>query len=596
MQLYLNYGNQILAFVIFAVSMNLLSGYAGIFSVAQAGFGAVGGYTTAYLLLNADIPLAAAGAAGVALAGVLGAVIALPAVRLVAEWLMLLTLAVHMIVLTLIGTVPALGGTYGLQGITGLDFLGHELQTPGDIFPVVLGLTVLVVVVAQRLGESPYGRVLRGIREDERATRGLGKNVGAYKLGVFSTTAAMAGLAGALLVVQNSVASPNTFQFGLVTLIAAIVIVGGSGNLAGSVLGSIVVVALTPFLERVLQLDPHRAALLREIVFGALLVIVMFLRPRGLLPEGSSYLRRGAANAKARLGGARTALTGGPSVAAPEQSGNGAAHGFSRLVIACSNEADEGQDRPVLEVRGLSKRFGSIVAADDLQLELRQGTITALVGPNGAGKTTLFNLLTGSLAPDAGSALLNGRNIIGLPPERVAQLGMVRSFQEVRIFPRLSALQNIQLAVPEQPGEHLLPLFLKPVASQRAERAARAAATDWLRFVGLEHLACAPAGTLAFGEQKLVALARVLATEAPVLLLDEPASGIDVQWVERMLSLIDRLREAGRTICIVEHNLHVVSRLADHIYFMEVGRITAEGSFRELKSEQRLAAAYFGTG
>ncbi|MBO0728923.1 MAG: ABC transporter ATP-binding protein, partial [Acidimicrobiaceae bacterium] len=248
-----------------------------------------------------------------------------------------------------------------------------------------------------------------------------------------------------------------------------------------------------------------------------------------------------------------------------------------------------------LSVSGLSKSFGGIVAASDLSMELHRGTITALVGPNGAGKTTVFNLLTGAIRPDRGRVVLNGRDVTRLTPNQVARLGMVRSFQDVRIFARLSCLANVMLAVQGQPGERVGPLFGRPLQVQRSERSAREAAMRWLEFVGLADMANVPAGGLGFGQQKLVALARVLATEAEVLLLDEPASGIDHQWVEVMLNLIESLRPQGRTVCIVEHNLNVVGRLADHIYFMELGRITAEGSLDELTGDERLAEAYFGT-
>jgi branched-chain amino acid transport system permease protein len=248
-----------------------------------------------------------------------------------------------------------------------------------------------------------------------------------------------------------------------------------------------------------------------------------------------------------------------------------------------------------LEVRGLSKRFGGIVAAENVDHDFRRGTITALVGPNGAGKTTVFNLLTGAIRPDRGRIVLNGRDVSGMRPDEVARCGMVRSFQDVRVMARLTCRDNVMLAAQYNHGEHLGPLFFRPGVSRSTETAARDAALRWLEFVGMSKHANVPAGALGFGEQKLVALARVLASEAEVLLLDEPASGIDHQWVEVMLGLIEELPHQGRTVCIVEHNLNVVSRLADTIYFMELGQITAQGTFATLTDDARLAEAYFGT-
>ncbi|MGH3745047.1 MAG: ABC transporter ATP-binding protein, partial [Mycobacteriales bacterium] len=285
-----------------------------------------------------------------------------------------------------------------------------------------------------------------------------------------------------------------------------------------------------------------------------------------------------------------------PSPVAVDDVGDGDAVQTGRPVAVAERERGTPAGRPALVVTGLTKRFGGITAASDLALELRSGTITALVGPNGAGKTTVFSLLTGETRPDAGRVLLHGEDITGMRPDQIAGKGMVRSFQNVRVFPRLSALTNVCLAIQDQPGERIAPLFLRIAHSTASERRVRAQAMEWLSFVGMAEFADQPAGGLAFGQQKLVALARVLATDAEVILLDEPASGIDEQWVDVMLGLIERLRPQGRTVCIVEHNLRVVSRLADHVYFMELGKITAQGTFDELIGDPRLTEAYFGTG
>jgi branched-chain amino acid transport system permease protein len=220
--------------------------------------------------------------------------------------------------------------------------------------------------------------------------------------------------------------------------------------------------------------------------------------------------------------------------------------------------------------------------------------VTALVGPNGAGKTTVFNLLTGFLPPDVGAVTLHGREITRLAPWRSVRAGLARTFQDVRLFERMTVLDNVLAAIPGQPGERLGPLFLTPWRARAAERENRARALGYLAFVGLADRADEIAAALAFGEQKLVALARLVATEADVLLLDEPASGVDVQWVHRILDLIRRLAAAGKTVCIVEHNLEVVTAVADRAYFMDAGRIIAEGRPEALMADERLSAIYFG--
>ncbi len=605
MELQISYLNLILIFAIFALSLNLLLGYTGQVSVAHAAFGAVGGYSLAYLLINHGVSLALGSLLAVVLSAAVGLLVGIPALRLSTEFLILLTLAVQTIIITLVTTSSSFGGTYGLQNVQGFTLFGKTLILPSDYLLLFIALTVIVYLVVRRLGESPYGRVLRGIREDEAACRSLGKNVFAYKLTVFAVTAGMAGLAGAMLVTQNQLASPSLFSFDQSTAIVAMVILGGTGNLVGSIVGATVLVLLTPFFQNVLNFSPDVASLWRLIAYGAVLVVVMLVRPQGLLPEGRTPLRIARGLGRRRSPATASAAGGvhipaqARAAAESETDPDKDAHALTELehhgalpdIVASTGRRGE----VVLSVSGLSKRFGGITAAEDLNMELRRGTITALVGPNGAGKTTVFNLLTGAIRPDAGQVVLLGQDISGLRPDQVARHGMVRSFQDVRVFPRLSSLENVMLAIQGQPGEHASGLFLRPGATAKVERQARARALEWLSFVGMDSYADFPAGALAFGQQKLVALARVLATEAEVVLLDEPASGIDQQWVEVMLGLIEQLREQGRTICIVEHNLHVVGRLADHTYFMELGRITAEGSFEELTGEKRLAEAYFGT-
>jgi branched-chain amino acid transport system permease protein len=622
-ELVFSFADQILIYAIFAMSLNLLLGYTGQVSVAHAAFGAVGGYTVAYLFLHGHTSLVGDVAAGVGVAVLIGLVIAIPALRLTTEWLILLTLAVQTIIIMLTTTVNALGGSYGLQNITGLTVGNTVLSDPSQfIWPIGIS-AVVTYFICWRMGESPFGRVLRGIREDEIATRSLGKNVFLYKLTVFGVTSGMAGLAGAMLVLNAQIASPQDFGFEKSSAMVAMVIIGGAGNLFGSVLGVILLGALEPLLNRVLHLSPDQSAIWSLIAYGIVLIVILMVRPVGILPDSvtrrlrkmqrvQDRQRRAAAGAGSDATAVAPIVKSGPA-AANGASKNGHANGANGSIVAkvAVEPGDLGEvelpralgivehvtgDAPiVLETSGITKRFGGITAAENLAITLRKGTITALVGPNGAGKTTVFNLITGAIKPDSGSVKLLGREVVGLTPDEVTRLGMVRSYQTVRIFPRLSALENVMLGIQHQPGERLTAIFFRPITTQKFEKEARTRATEWLSFVGMEKFKDVPAGALAFGQQKLVALARVLATEAEVLLLDEPASGIDVAWVDAMLGLIEQVRERGRTVCIVEHNLHVVERLADYTYFMELGRITAQGNFAELTADPRLAEAYFGT-
>ena len=600
--------NQMLIFAIFALSLNLLLGYAGQISVAHAGLGAAGGYAVGYLAVKHGTPYIEASIVGIAAATLLGTAVSFPALRLTQVFVILLTLAFSTVFLTLIVGLPYFGGSYGLVGVTGVNFFGTDLLRPSDWLKLLLPIAAVVFVLCWRLGESPFGRVLKGIREDEIATRSLGKDIFLYKIGIFALTSALAGLAGVALVYYNQLASPSQFSFSAVTTMIAMVIIGGMGNLIGSLIGVFLVVVSGPFLEKQVHASADHASLIRLIIYGAALIVVMRLRPEGILPEGASF--QGASESVRRLLRRARAILEGAWF-------HGASESVRRLLRRAPAPEEPAPSRPpavplapstrapgstngiaelpaVVEVKGLAKRFGGIHAVDGLDFRLPTGKITGLVGPNGAGKTTVFNLITGAIRPDAGVVLLNGVDITNLEPHRVARKGMVRSFQDVRLLPRLSVLDNVCLAVPDQPGERLGPLFFRPVLTTRAERRVKEKAREALRFVGMEHRANVPAGALGYGEQKLVALARMLATEASVLLLDEPASGIDRGWLEPILDVVLEARDMGKTICLVEHNLHIVERLADWVYFMEAGAVTAQGSMADLVKQPRLAEVYFG--
>jgi branched-chain amino acid transport system permease protein len=614
MQYYADWGNQILIFGIYAVSLNLLMGFAGQLSVAHAAFGGVGGYTAGYLSSHFGLGFVPCILFGIGAAALVGVLVSLPALRLSREYLLLLTLATATIITSVATSVDVFGGSLGLQGIQVPTLFGRTLLRPADFIWTFLVLAVIVLVICWRLGESPFGRVLRGIRDDESVARSLGKNVVTYKVVVFGITSGMAGLAGALIAYYNQIAIPAQYGFATMMSIIAMVVVGGIGNLAGSFVGAFLLVALEPVLQKTVHVAADKASLLRLMISGLIVVGVLLARPQGLIPERLRGVRGRGRDSFDVIGSLLPSLRAStPAVAvgsglalrpdggreASLAPGRAVERPASRVELVEEPPASVGNRTPspasVLVARELSKSFGGIKAAHNLSFELMRGSITGLIGPNGAGKTTVFNLLTGAIKPDLGRVELNGADITAWTPNRVARAGMVRSFQDVRVYPRISALDNVSMGVPHQAGERAFELFLLPHRVIRDTRLTRQRALDCLEFVGLADGATLAAGELSFGEQKLVALARILATGAEVILLDEPASGIDEPSVERMLEVIELIRREGKTICIVEHNLHVVERIAQRIYFMESGSIVAEGTMEELIAQPHLAEAYFGT-
>jgi branched-chain amino acid transport system permease protein len=261
----------------------------------------------------------------------------------------------------------------------------------------------------------------------------------------------------------------------------------------------------------------------------------------------------------------------------------------------------------ILRTHNLSKHFGGVVALDDVSVEFHPGSITALVGSNGAGKSTLFNAITGLLVPDSGEVKLGNANgngggvrLTGLPPYVIARHGVGILFQNVRVFGKLSALENVAVGAPSQPGEHPIRSLFRRAAAAARERAVMEMARNHLEFVGLADKAHMWAEQLSYGQQKLVAIARLLAADARVLLLDEPTSGVHPDRVDALLELVQRLADDhDRTVVMIEHNNDVVARVSDRVYHMNAGRITASGTPREVLDSSRLVAArpaaQFGT-
>ena len=247
-----------------------------------------------------------------------------------------------------------------------------------------------------------------------------------------------------------------------------------------------------------------------------------------------------------------------------------------------------------IECRDISKAFDGVHAVEGVSVDFEAGKITALIGPNGAGKTTLFHIVGGSLLPDSGEVRLRGKSAIGLPPWEIARFGVGRLFQDVRVFARMSVLENVLTGFPNQIGESFWKaVLLRPIV-MRQERNLITQARHWIEFVGLSGMETVPARALSYGQQKLLALARLLAQGAEVLLLDEPTAGVSPAMVKPLLDLLRELAQQGKTIVLIEHNMSVVIDVADWVYFMDDGQIVAFGLPHEVLGDKWVREAYLG--
>ena len=251
-------------------------------------------------------------------------------------------------------------------------------------------------------------------------------------------------------------------------------------------------------------------------------------------------------------------------------------------------------ERPIMSVQGVARSFGGIQAVDDCTFDVQPGLITGLIGPNGAGKTTVFNLITGFLSAERGSIRLQGKEILGLSPHQVERLGVVRTFQHLRLWSRMSVLENVLLGCATPVGENVFSLFLRAGAVRAEENRARERAMEVLRFFGLSNRARELAEDLAYPEQKLLSMARIFATDAPVMLLDEPTSGLDAESLGRIVPLVRRLVEHGKTVLLIEHNMELISELADQVVFLHQGRVLAAGPPATIRRDPALTEIYFG--
>ncbi len=563
--------NMVLIFTMLASSLNLILGYGGMATMCHAALFGIGGYASAILTMNLGCNFLVGMMVAAVVSGFIGILLATPSLRIQDEYLILFTTAFQMVIWGLmVSEVWITNGETGLSAIPRASVFGIQFLKPISYLLLIAALAALFFVICWKVSHSPFGRVLRCIREDELSTRSIGKNVLRFKVLTFMVGGAIAGGAGSILAHYNAYINPVSFNLDASILMIAMVVLGGSTNMFGSVVGSLLLVGI-PELLRFVPGTATLIAPLRNAIFGSLLIFFILFRPQGLIPE--------------HLGRLRVPRTRLPKLSEEE-------------TLALLKQGDPAQSHgigePVIEVNGIRKSFGGIQAVNSFSMSLRPGKITTLIGPNGCGKTTVFNLVSGFISPDEGSVYLRGKDVTNCQPHELVQLGLVRSWQDVRIFRNMSVLDNVMAAIPNQIGERLSAIFFLPRRVGREEGKNTRAALAYLQFVGLAEKAFELAGELSFAEQKQLSLARLMATGGSILLFDEPASGMDVVSTKNMQKMILRLAEFGKTICVVEHNLDLVKELSDESIFMNQGEVIRKDKPEVLMTDPQLAIVYFG--
>ena len=565
---------------ILGVSFNLILGYTGLIAMCHAAFFGIGAYTAALVCIHFGANFLIGMAAGMLVAGIIGLLVALPALRVRDEYLIVTTLALLMIIYTIMmNWLDVTRGAAGLSGIPRPRFFGLEISTPIQFLPLMVIFGLICVLISRRIVTSPFGRALKALREDEVAAQSLGKNIASFKIRVFVIGGALAAIAGSLLAHYTTYISPFYFTLTDTIFIFAVVIVGGTANLWGPVLGATLLVSITEAL-RFMDISPLIVGFTRQMAYGLILILFMCFRPQGLLGEFVRKKGAGEVDSDKEEG--------------EELAGRSLKISQAEEIFGASVKKMSAANDTLLEIKEVSRSFGGIQAVQGCTLSLKEGKITGLIGPNGAGKTTLFNMITGLHPPEGGTIHFENREITKLSAHKAPSIGIGRSFQNLRLFHRMTVLDNVLVACPNQMGERIWGAFFRFRRVKKEETANMEKAMGYLRFVGLEEKAQELAEDLSFAEQKLLSFSRILATESKLMLLDEPASGLDPVFMENLYPMIRELVRYGKTICIVEHNMDVIRAIVDEVVFMNQGRILSRGSPEEIMNAPELAEIYFG--
>jgi branched-chain amino acid transport system permease protein len=605
-----------LAFAALALGLNIVVGFAGLLDLGYAAFFAIGAYTygvasswqlqpawnsfwepfqwldlvSRFHAAGGDVvhfqvsfwlmlPIAAA------IAAFFGVLFGAPTLRLKGDYLAIVTLGFGEIVPIVARNIPTVtNGAMGLNGVAAPRFFGFDFGIDATPYYYVgVGLVALLILTSQRLKDSRIGRAWMAIREDEVAAMAMGVDRVRYKLLAFAIGAAFAGATGTFYVAKLQTATPEMFMFPVSVMILVMVVFGGIGSVWGVVVGALLLQILQSwFLE---DLSGWLHALGRlvgiewlqhvelvssiELIFGLILVLMMLYRREGLIPA------------------ARRTST----LSLDEQTVQPARSGLTDLV-----ESDHGPRLPLLGITDLTVRFGGLVALQSVELSVPAHSVVAIIGPNGSGKSTLFNAITGLVPTDQGTIRFAGDEISRLRPHQVLERGVARTFQNIRLFPNLTVIENLMIGMHARLGTGPLGAVLRLSATRREEAAAREGALKILSLFGNRLLPRAdhPAASLSYANRRRTEIARALAAQPKLLMLDEPTAGMNPAETLELADQIKNLNLLGLTILLIEHKLDVVAMLADKVVVLDHGEKIAEGSPAAVRRDEEVIRAYLG--